>query len=283
MVRSSRNRSNRWLTLALMPLFAAVCLLDPVAAGAQVSEADTDVIDEGEGPVIEEEAMEILKRLSDYLAGTEVFYTEWNYGFDVVQDDGQKIEFGARREATVRRPNQAVMEYHRRDGEEGTMIFDGEAVWAYDPDENVYATVPQPGDIDKTLDFVIFELGINQPQSDFFSSDIYRDLSAKIREAYYVGESTVGELPCDHLAFRGDDLDFQLWVARGDKPLPYRLVVTYRDEPGQPQFRAQMTKWDLAPKITDATFKFTPPEGSRRIRFAVVVPDKTGSEEGASQ
>jgi hypothetical protein len=36
---------------------------------------------------------------------------------------------------------------------------------------------------------------------------------------------------------------------------------------GAPQFVVVMSKFDAAPKVTDATFKFTPPANSRRIDF----------------
>jgi hypothetical protein len=34
-----------------------------------------------------------------------------------------------------------------------------------------------------------------------------------------------------------------------------------------PEFRAQFSDWNLAPKIQDSQFAFTPPEGARKIVF----------------
>jgi Predicted periplasmic protein (DUF2092) len=42
-------------------------------------------------------------------------------------------------------------------------------------------------------------------------------------------------------------VDFQLWIADGDQPLPLRAVLTYRREAGQPQFRAQFSDWNFEP------------------------------------
>jgi hypothetical protein len=57
-------------------------------------------------------------------------------------------------------------------------------------------------------------------------------------------------VPCDHLAVRtAGGVDFQVWIAQGDEPLPRRIVITYKDENGQPQFWADFSNWNLAPEL----------------------------------
>ena len=72
---------------------------------------------------------------------------------------------------------------------------------------------------------------------------------------------------CDHLAGRRKNTDFQIWIAQGDKPLFQRLIITYKLAEGQPQFRAQFQRLELAPEVPDSLFAFTPPEGSEKIPF----------------
>ncbi len=45
---------------------------------------------------------------------------------------------------------------------------------------------------------------------------------------------------CNHLALRSEKEDVQVWIARGDEPVPCRIVITYREIEGQPQLWAQM-------------------------------------------
>ena len=71
-----------------------------------------------------------------------------------------------------------------------------------------------------------------------------------------------------HLAARTATVDFQVWVADGDKPLPLRIVLTYKQAPGQPQYWAQFSDWNLAPAITDSTFSLQPPDGAQKVAFA---------------
>ncbi len=44
-----------------------------------------------------------------------------------------------------------------------------------------------------------------------------------------------------------------------------------KDETGQPQFRADLSNWNLAPEVSDALFTFTPPNGADRIQFLTEV------------
>jgi hypothetical protein len=45
-----------------------------------------------------------------------------------------------------------------------------------------------------------------------------------------------------------------------------RAVLTYRNDPGQPQVRAEFSDWNLATEPTDSTFTFVPPTGANKMR-----------------
>ncbi len=85
-----------------------------------------------------------------------------------------------------------------------------------------------------------------------------------------IGDSTVGEVHCEHIAFRGKKADLQLWIEKGERPLPFRVVITYKNEPGSPQFWALFLNWDLDPEISEDLFKFTPSDDAERLPFAAV-------------
>jgi hypothetical protein len=70
-------------------------------------------------------AMAILKRMADFLSQTQRFSVTVDIGFDVVQDSGQKIEFGETRKIAVRRPDHARIDITKRDGATSGFIFDG--------------------------------------------------------------------------------------------------------------------------------------------------------------
>ena len=149
----------------------------------------------------------------------------------------------------------------------------------FNPEEAVYAKAPFKGEIDDALDFLAEELQRPIPLRDFFESDPGSVLTAKIESGIYVGESMLAGVLCDHLAMRNDKVDFQIWIAQGDEPLPRRIIITYKNEEGQPQFWGQFIEWETSPKINDETFTYTPSEKAERIPFAVVdaeMPSKGG-------
>ena len=62
-------------------------------------------------------------------------------------------------------------------------------------------------------------------------------------------------------------VDFQVWVADGDQPLPYKYVVTDTGIPGRLSVTTVISDWNVAPAVDDARFTFVPPQGVKRITF----------------
>jgi hypothetical protein len=223
--------------------------------------------------------MAILKRMADFLSQAQRFSVMVDIGFDVVQASGEKIEFGETRKIVVRRPDHARIDITKRDGATSGFIFDGKEIAVFNTRENVYATATRPGTLDEAIDYFINQLDMRFPLADLLSSQLAETLQEKVRAAYYVEQASIAGVPCDHLAFRREQADLQLWIAQGDQPLPRRLVITYKDAEGQPQFWAQFSEWNLSPEVPDSLFAFTPPEGAAKIAFAPRKPVPTGERE----
>lgn len=220
----------------------------------------------------EPEAMPILKKMSEYLAQAGRFSVNIRNGYDVVQESGQKIEFGEVRKVTVSRPDHLRIETERSDGGKGLVIFDGKQITVYLPNENVYASASKPGTIDETIQYAVSDLKVRVPLAMMLLSTLPSEIDSRVASADYVEKTTILDVPCDHLAVRTrQGVDFQVWVAQGEQPLPRRIVITYISETGQPQFWADFSDWNLAPEISDALFAFTPPNGAERIQFLAEV------------
>src|SRR6266403_2857419 len=220
----------------------------------------------------EPEAVPILKKMSEYLAQTERFSVVVRDGYDVVQESGQKLEFGEVRKLTVRRPDHLRIEVERSNGEKGVVIFDGKDITVYLANQNVYAISPRPGSLDQAIKYVVGDLKVRVPLAMMLLSTLPSELDNRVASADYVEKTTISDVPCDHLAVRtAGGVDFHVWIAQGDQPLPRRIVITYKDETGQPQFWADLSDWNLAPEISNALFTFTPPNGAERIQFLAEV------------
>jgi hypothetical protein len=187
-------------------------------------------------PKGDEQAMAILKRMADVLYQAQRFIMMADIGFDVVQDSGEKIEFGESRKIVVRRPDHARIDITSRDGSVSGFVFDGKEIAVFNTRENVYATAAKPGTLDEAIVYFLDDLDMRFPLAELLSSKLAETLPAKVLAAAYVEPASITGVPCDHLAFRGDQADLQLWIAQGGQPLPRRLVITYKDTEGQPQF-----------------------------------------------
>jgi hypothetical protein len=225
-------------------------------------------------PVTETQAQAnaILMRMADFLGRAQRFSVSVRAGYDAVQKSGQKIEFGDMRKVTVSRPDRLRMEGERSDGVKTLTVFTGKEIVLIDETRNVYATAPQPGGLDDTIVYFVKDLGMQLPLAVLFVSQVPGEFKARVRSVDYVERTTIHGSPSHHLAVRTDMVDFQMWVADGDRPLPQRVVITYKQAKGEPQFWAEFSDWNLAPALDDSTFLAKPPDGAQKVAFAAQLP-----------
>ncbi len=212
-------------------------------------------------------AMKTIERQSDFMTKTKQFGVTIDVAYDVVQEWGQKLEFGETREVTLRRPDRFKVDTVDRDGTVSGVVFDGRQIVAFNRADNVYATTPQSGTLDDAITHFVDDLGMRLPMAAILQGRLAKDVKSWAREIRYVEESMVGGVSCDHVALHGNWEDVQLWIARGDRPLLQRMVITYHRAEGKPQFTAQLRDWNLSPDVSDARFAFTPAAGAAKIAF----------------
>ena len=262
------------VTWRLVPVLMFTLGLGHTPVLAQETQAATAAIDE--------HAMSTLMRMAEFLANAPRFSVTTDIGYDVEQDWGQKLEFGATRTLTVRRPDRLAVDITDRDGTRRGFRFDGQQLVFFGLDEHAYATAQKAGDLDAAIAYFKQDLRMPLPLAELVSNNLPKILKERIHAAYAVEDVTLGGTRCDHLALRNDWIDAQLWIAQGDQPLPQRLVLTYKREDGQPQFWANFRGWNLTPDTPDSLFTFTPADGMERIPFvAGMAPDVGMKEQGA--
>ena len=221
----------------------------------------------------DERAAKRVEAMVNFLAKAPRLSVTADCSYQVVQESGQKIEFGEVRAITLRRPDRVHIDTTRRDGARRGLIFDGKQLVAFDVDQKVYATIQKTGTTDAAFDYIKNDLDMRLPLSELFSSNLPQKISDMLGSARLVGEETLNGVATDHVALRGDTADLQFWIAREGDPLPQRLVITYRLAEGQPQFEANFRDWNLTPDVPDSAFAFTPAEGAQEIPFLVRRPE----------
>jgi len=218
-------------------------------------------------PLIDPEAMVILQRAAQHMADAERFSVTIRDGYDAVQANGQKIEFGDRRRVLVNRPNQLRVEVERSDGKQSTVVFDGRNLTAYDYANNVYARTAIAGDVDAAIKHFVRDLGMRLPLAMLLVRQFPIELERRVQQLDHVEETSLSAVPSVHLAARGADVDFQIWIAQGEKPLIQRVVLTYKLDEGAPQFWAEFSDWNFNPAVPASKFEFQPPADAKPIQF----------------
>ena len=223
----------------------------------------------------EPKADEVLRRMSKYLAGARQFSFEAQDMVDEMLDTGQKSQVSSTRRIAVRRPDRVSADIV------GDMVnervrYDGKTLTVLDNRQKAYGVIKTPDNIDEMLDYAARQFDVTMPLADLLFSNPYEAVIGSVRFGQYIGLHDVRGIKCHHLAFRQDGLDWQIWIAEGDQPLPRKLVITYKASPGQPQYIAFLGKWDLSCQLPDSAFTLEIPEGVKRIDLEPVLTNAAG-------
>ncbi len=247
------NLTTCWLRTA----FAAAALVVGLMALSAFAE--------GQKIAIDPRADELLKRMGDYLGHAEFFSVNAEVWQDMQVSSGQRIQAGRTIELQVHRPNKLRAEVHspRRNRE---LVYDGRAITLLNRIQNLYGTIRASGSLDEAMDAASERFGIAMPLEDFIRSDPHKDLTQKTTSGADIGPVTVMGVPCENLAFTQDNIDWQLWIENGARPVPRKFVITYKDEPDSPQYTAIFSNWDFTTQLPDFLFKFEPPAGASKIK-----------------
>ena len=164
----------------------------------------------------------------------------------------------------VRRPNRFHAEVRSTRSNRG-LYYDGASLTLINRVQSFYGTVPAPATLDEALDVASERFGFAMPLEDIIVSDPYQSAMHKIVSGTYLGPVTVLGVPCDHLAFSLGTVDWQIWIEQGAVPTPKKIVITYKDEDGAPEYTAILSHWDFQTKLPDYLFAFEPPAGAAKI------------------
>jgi hypothetical protein len=210
----------------------------------------------------------VLMKMAESLAKSPNWCVTVHSSYDAVQSDGYKVEWNDVRKVALSRPDRLRIESERSDGAHSLVIFNGKDVTTFDESANVFAQTPLPGNLDEAVIYFVRDLKMRLRLAVMLLTSMPQELQQRVQFVKYVEKTTTLGAPADHIAAKTATVDFQLWVTEGDRPLPLRVVLTYKNERGQPQFRAQFSDWDLDSKPADSLFAFTPPADARKIPFA---------------
>jgi hypothetical protein len=236
-------------------------VLSPVWSRAELTES------------VDSEALEILKRMNDYLLSLPVVGFRAIENEEEVFDDGQKIMFSREIRFKMARPNKFHIQLHNGESEL-EMFYDSSSFTIFRKDLNFFATTNAPQTITEVFAKLDNKLNIQIVARDILRDDSNKFLLASIRSGFVVGDALVNGVLCTHLAFRLTDTDMQLWIAKGQQALPMKYVVTSRWITGAPQYAVTFFDWVFQGDIDNAVFVFKAPQDAKEIPFAKTTPQQ---------
>ena len=254
-MEKARSRSV-WFLSAMIVTCAV-----PLPAQEAASGTSTEV----SGQEISPEAQAVLDRMTAYLRTVKTFTIDSNSTRDEVVAYGYKLQHNEHATVTVQQPNKLRAEVSG-DLRDRNVVYDGTTIVVYSPDDDVYARTRAPDNVGKLINNLL-DAGVDMPMVDVLYQTGAGTLTEGVRGGVLVGDSEIDGADCDHLAFRQATIDWQMWVEKGDKPLPRKILITTRYEAGSPQFQSVL-RWNLQPKINASTFVFAPPKDAKEIPFA---------------
>jgi hypothetical protein len=104
------------------------------------------------------------------------------------------------------------------------------------------------------------------PTADLLYSSPYDAVMTPDTTGGWVDVQTIGDVRCDHLAYRQSVVDWEIWLGEGRR-LPCRARIVYKNEPGQPTVTVTYSDLDLSPTVSDDTFAAKIPDGYARIKI----------------
>jgi hypothetical protein len=215
--------------------------------------------------VISPRAETVLHSACDFLAHTRAFSLSAEIWREHVDETGQKIQFSHAVRMDVKRPDGLRLEISSPNSARG-FWYDGKTLTILDRKHNWYSTTNMPANLDDTVD-AAHDRGIDLPLIDLAMSDPYANATDKVQTGRYYGTATVLGVSCHHLAFTQENVDWQVWIEDGPQPLIRKFVITYKNDPGAPEFTALITHWDMTDRIADSDFVFERPMGATEIEM----------------
>lgn len=211
---------------------------------------------------VDPDAQSVLSAMSTYVGGLKEFSVEYTAVDEVVTAEGEKLQFLHSGDITVQRPNKL---FAIRNGATGKseLVLDGKNLTLFARKADAYLQFDAPDISAAIVD--LHKLGFDAPGADLLEPKPLDSSTADMASGAHIGMTYIDGVEVHQLAFRGADVDWQLWVTAGDKPLPLRYVITTKSISGAPQYTLQLKNWNTAPHVNAAQFTFVPPPGAHRL------------------
>jgi hypothetical protein len=202
--------------------------------------------------------------MSDYVASQKNISLTYDSDVEVITADVEKIQFTSSGTVLLSRPDK--VRASRTGGyADFEIVFDGKTVSGFGKNINAYTQIESAGSIDQLITKLRGMNLLTAPGADLHGSHVFDDLMADVIVAKHIGRGVIDGVECEHLAFRDRDIDWQLWVEVGARPIPRKYVITSKGVGAAPQYTLRIKEWKTDPPISADAFTFAPPQGAKKV------------------
>jgi hypothetical protein len=220
------------------------------------------------------EAKKMLKAMSDFLGAQKTLSVDFDTVFEIVTPTDQKLGLASSGTATLARPDK--IRVARSGGfADFEILYDGKALTLLGKNANLYTQVDAPGTVDQLIDTLQEKYHRPLPGADLLMTNSYDELMQDVYDSKDLGSGVINGVECDTLAFRKNDVDWQIWIAQGERPYPCRFIITSKLANGDPQYSIQFRDWKFGNDVAADDFAFKNVSNAKQVALKDV-QDKLG-------
>src|ERR1700704_128431 len=211
-----------------------------------------------------DDSANILKSMTDYLGTQKSLSASFDSDIEIITSELQNIQFASSGQLKLSRPDKLRI---RRTGgyADVELVYDGKTLSLYGNNAKSYVQADAAGTVDQVIDTLQARTGAAMPGTDLLLTNSYDELMSNVIEGKYIGQGVVDGVECEHLAFRGAETDWQIWIESGARPVPRKYVITSKTLAGAPQYTLRIKDWKTD-AIADAdAFVFKPPADATKV------------------
>lgn len=206
----------------------------------------------------------IVRAMSDYLASAKTMSLTYDADIEVITPELQKLQFASSGRVILSRPNK-VRATRVGGYADVELVFDGNTLTVYGKNIDALAQIPVHGTVDQLVHRLRDEFSVAIPGADFLLSGSYNEIMMDVLDVKYIGRGVIDGVECDHLAFRNQDTDWQLWVEVGSKPIPRKYVITSKDVAAAPQYTLRIKELRMDVDHGADAFALTVPASAKKV------------------
>jgi len=211
----------------------------------------------------EADAKRLLKAMSEYLAAQQAISLAYDAVLEVVTKDEQILALASSGKVTLNRPDK-ILATRSSGFADVEMSFDGKTLTLVGKNLNIYAQEDVPGTVDQLVD-ELRKRNRPLPAADLLLTDPYEALMQDVVDVKDLGSGVIGGVECDYLAFRAKEVDWQIWIAQGERPYPCRYVIGSKSMDGEPQYSIQVRDWKAGDEVAATDFSFKNPSDAKKV------------------